>query len=106
MSSLSSITIGQIMQVFTFNVMELNNLKRSLGFISSDGNFHLRLSYRNLLDRLLLLVKSKKSSLVKNFELSNKHKENQINEKLLEIWKQTSSSSNKGLHSNFISMDK
>ena len=48
MSSLSSMTIDQIIQIFTFNVMELNNLKRSLGFISSDGNFHLRLGYRNL----------------------------------------------------------
>ncbi|CAF1474909.1 unnamed protein product [Rotaria sordida] len=95
MSSLSSITIDQITQVFTFNIMELNNLKKSLGFVSTDGNFHLRLGYRNLLERLILLVKSKKSSFVKNFELSNKHKENQINEKLLEMWKQTSSSSNK-----------
>ena len=76
MCSLSSIAIDQIIQVFTFNVMELNNLKRSLGFLSSEGYFHRRLGYRNLLDRLLLLAKSKKSSLVKNFELSNKHKEN------------------------------
>ena len=56
MSALSSITIDQIIQIFTFNAMELNNLKRSLGFILVDGNLHLRLGYRNLLNRLLLLV--------------------------------------------------
>ncbi len=38
--------------------------------MSVDGNFHLRLDIRNLLDRLLLLVKSKKNLLVKTLELT------------------------------------
>ncbi|CAF3288524.1 unnamed protein product [Rotaria sp. Silwood2] len=93
MSSLSSITIEQIIEILTVDVIDLNNLKKSLGFITTDGKFHLRLGHRNLLERLLILVKSKNNLSVKNFDLSNKNIKNQIYEKLLEMWKQTSSSS-------------
>ncbi|CAF3430772.1 unnamed protein product [Rotaria sp. Silwood2] len=71
MTSLSSITIDQIIEILTVDIINLNNLKKSLGFVTTDGKFHLRLGHRNLLERLLILVKSKKNSSVKNLDLSN-----------------------------------
>ncbi|CAF3555040.1 unnamed protein product [Rotaria sp. Silwood2] len=61
MSSLSSITVNDLIQILSFHITELNSLKKELGFVSADGSFHLRLGFRNLLDRLLSLVKSKKN---------------------------------------------
>jgi hypothetical protein len=92
MSSLSSVTMDQIIQVLTVEISDLGYLRKLLGFVTTDGVFHLRLGHRNLLERLLMLVKSKKNSMIKNIELTNKYKNNQIQGKLLEIWKQTSSS--------------
>ncbi|CAF4887090.1 unnamed protein product [Rotaria socialis] len=71
MTSLSSITIDQIIEILTLDTGDLNNLKKSLGFVTSDEKFHLRLDHRNLLERLLLLVKSKTNSSIKNSDLSN-----------------------------------
>ncbi|CAF3764180.1 unnamed protein product, partial [Rotaria socialis] len=71
MTSLSSITIDQIIEILTLDIGDLNNLKKSLGFVTSDEKFHVRLDHRNLLERLLLLVKSKTNSSMKNSDLSN-----------------------------------
>ncbi|CAF3217751.1 unnamed protein product [Rotaria socialis] len=60
MSSLSSLTIDQLTHVLTFEIDELKGLKKSLGFTTSDGNFHLRLGHQKLLEHLLFLVQSKK----------------------------------------------
>ncbi|CAF1179983.1 unnamed protein product [Rotaria sordida] len=78
MSSLSSITVAQLIQILDFDIVGLNYFKKAFGFVSVDGDFHLRLGFRNLLERLLLLVKSKKNSLVKNLELTHDHIENDI----------------------------
>ncbi|CAF5152503.1 unnamed protein product, partial [Rotaria magnacalcarata] len=86
-SSLSSVTIDQLTQVFTFEIYELKGLKKSLGFTTSDGNFHLRLGHRKLLEHLLSLVHAKKAVSVKNRELSNNFIENDINKKLIELLK-------------------
>ncbi|CAF2102295.1 unnamed protein product [Rotaria magnacalcarata] len=94
MTSLSSITIDRIIEILTLDIGDLNNLKKSLGFVTSDGKFHLRLSHRNLLERLLLLVKSKKNSSIKNSDLSNQCMKEQIHEKCLEMWRKASNSSN------------
>ncbi|CAF3331070.1 unnamed protein product [Rotaria socialis] len=94
MTSLASITIDQIIEILSVDIGDLNNLKKSLGFVTSDGKFHLRLGHRNLLERLLLLVKSKQNLSIKNSDLSNQCMKTQIHEKLLEMWKQTSNSSN------------
>ncbi|CAF3090950.1 unnamed protein product [Rotaria sp. Silwood2] len=71
MSSLSSITIDQIIEILTINIIDLSHLKKSLGFVMTDGKFHLRFGHRNLLERLLILVKSMKNSSIKNVHLSN-----------------------------------
>jgi hypothetical protein len=92
MSSLSSIIIDQIIDILTVEVTDLNNLRKSLGFVTTDGHFHLRLGHRNRLERLLALVKSKKNSINKNIQLSNKPTKDQLQEKLLELWKQTPNS--------------
>ncbi|CAF1921905.1 unnamed protein product [Rotaria magnacalcarata] len=94
MTSLSSITIDRIIEILTLDIGDLNNLKKSLGFVTSDGKFHLRLGHRNLLERLLLLVKSKKNSSIKNSDLSNQCMKEQIHEKCLEMWRKASNSSN------------
>jgi hypothetical protein len=91
-SSLSSITIDQIIDILTVDVTDLNNLRKSLGFVTTDGHFHLRLGHRNRLERLLALVKSKNNSINQNIRLSNKTTKDQFQEKLLELWKQTPSS--------------
>ncbi len=69
-------------------------MKKSLGFVIADGKFHLPLGFRNLLERLLSLAKSKKNSRAKNFELLNKQMKNDICKKLTELWKHTSKASN------------
>ena len=94
MSSLSSVTLDQTVQMLTVEIIDLRYLRKSLGFVTTDGVFHLRLGHRNLLERLLMLVKCKKNSIIKNIKSTNKYNNNHIQEKLLEIWKQTSSSSN------------
>ncbi|CAM4913091.1 unnamed protein product [Rotaria socialis] len=94
MTSLSSITIDQIIEILTLDIGDLNNLKKSLGFVTSDEKFHVRLDHRNLLERLLLLVKSKTNSSMKNSDLSNQYMKEQIHEKCLEMWRKTSNSSN------------
>ncbi|CAF3247872.1 unnamed protein product [Rotaria sp. Silwood2] len=94
MSSLSSITVDELIQILKFDVVELNSLKKALGFVSVDGNFHLRLGFRNLLERLLLLVKSKKNSSVRNLQLAHDHVEDYILKKLTELWNHSFSSSN------------
>ncbi|CAF3191676.1 unnamed protein product [Rotaria socialis] len=96
MSSLSSITIDQLTQVLTFEIDELKGLKKSLGFTTSDGNFHLRLGHRKLLEHLLSLVQAKKTLSVNNRELSNNFIENDIEKKLIELLKHQTSNLSDG----------
>jgi hypothetical protein len=91
MPSLSFITVDQLTQVLTFEIDELKDLKKSLGFTTSDGNFHLRLGHRKLLEHLLFLVQAKKTSSVRNRELSNNFIENDIDKKLIELLKHQTS---------------
>ena len=90
MSSLSNLTIDDITQVLNFSIISLNQLKESLGFVTIDGKFHLRLGFRNQLEHLLMLVKSKKNSRARNTELLNKQMGNDVYEKLTELLKRTS----------------
>jgi hypothetical protein len=94
MSCLSSLTVDELIEILTYDIIELRSIREKLGFISSDGRFHLRLGFRNLLERLLSLVKLKKNSLIKNLELSQENTINDMCKKLIHIWKQAPSSSN------------
>ncbi|CAF4343454.1 unnamed protein product [Rotaria sp. Silwood2] len=94
MSSLSSISVDELIQILNFDVVELNYLKKALGFVSVDGNFHLRLGFQNLLERLFSLVKSKKNSSVKSLQLTHNQIEDDILRQLTELWKHSFSSSN------------
>ncbi|CAF0804278.1 unnamed protein product [Rotaria sordida] len=84
-TSLSSITIDQIIEILTADIINLNNLKKSLGFVTTDGKFHLRFGHRDLLECLLILGKSKKNLSIKDFDLTNKYMKNQTHEKILEM---------------------
>ena len=68
--------------------MELSSIKRVLGFVSTDGKFHLRIGFRVALERLISLVKSKTNSYVKSCELKRDHLEHDLLDKITEIWKQ------------------
>ncbi|UJR06730.1 hypothetical protein I4U23_011019 [Adineta vaga] len=94
MSSLSSITIDELIHILDFDVIELNNLKKALGFVSADGRFYLRLGFRNLLDRLWLLVGSKKNPSTNTLQPTYEHIEDYIVKNLPKLWKQSFSSSN------------
>ncbi|CAF4993608.1 unnamed protein product [Rotaria sp. Silwood1] len=94
MSSLSSLTVDELIEILNYDIVELHSIREKLGFISSDGRFHLRLGFRNLLERLLSLVKLKKNSLIKNLELTQENTINDMYKKLMHIWKQAPSSSN------------
>ncbi|CAF1140757.1 unnamed protein product [Didymodactylos carnosus] len=54
MISLSSVTLDQLIEILTFDIVDLKDLKRTLGFVTSDRKFHLRLGHRHLLEHLLL----------------------------------------------------
>ncbi|CAF4763160.1 unnamed protein product [Rotaria sp. Silwood2] len=51
MTSFSSITIDQIIEILTIDIIDLSNLKKSLGFEITDGKFHHRFGHRNLLEQ-------------------------------------------------------
>lgn len=89
-SSLTSITVDQIIEILNYDVVELNPIKKALGFITIDGKFHLRLGYRNLLERLISLVKAKEKSYVKTYESTSDDFGNNMLVKLTEMWKQRS----------------
>ena len=94
MSSLSSLTVDELIEILNHDIVELHSIREKLGFTSSDGRFHLRLGFRNLLERLLSLVKLKKNSLIKRLELTQENTINDMYKKLMHIWKQAPSSSN------------
>ena len=94
MSSLSSLTVDELIEILHHDIVELHSIREKLGFISSDGTFYLRLGFRNLLERLLSLVKLKKNSLIKSLELTQENTINDMYKKLMHIWKQTPSLSN------------
>ena len=75
-SSLSSLTVDELIEILNHDIVELHSI-REFGFMSTDGKFHLRLVFRNLLEHLLSLVKLKKTSLIKSLELTQ---ENTIND--------------------------
>ena len=94
MSSLSSLTVDELIEILHHDIVELHSIREKLGFISSDRRFHLQLGLRNLLERLLSLVKLKKNSLIKSLELTQENTINDMYKKLMHIWKQASSLSN------------
>ncbi|CAF3602415.1 unnamed protein product [Rotaria socialis] len=72
MSSLSSITVDELTAVLSYDIVELSSIKRILGFVSTDGKFHLRIGFRVTLQRLISLIKSKTNSydnLIQQFAL-------------------------------------
>ena len=91
MSSLSSLTVDELIEILNHDIVELHSIREKLGFIS---RFHLRLGFRKLLERLLSLVKLKKNLLIKSLELTQENTINDMYKKLMHIWKQASSSSN------------
>ena len=93
-SSLSSLTVDELIEILNHDIVKLHSIREKHGFISSDGRFHLRLGFRNLLERLLSLVKLKKNSLIKSLELTQENTINDMYKKLMHIWKQGPSSSN------------
>jgi hypothetical protein len=94
MSSLSSLTVDELIEILNYDTVEFHSIREKLGFISSDGRFHLRLGFRKLLERLLSLVKLKKNSLIKNLELTQENTINDMCKNLIHMWKQAPSSSN------------
>ncbi|CAF2157508.1 unnamed protein product [Rotaria magnacalcarata] len=50
MTSLSSITIDQILEIFSVDIIDMDNLKKSLGFVTIDRKFHVLFGHRNLLE--------------------------------------------------------
>ncbi|CAF2946873.1 unnamed protein product [Rotaria sp. Silwood2] len=69
-------------------------LLKKLGFVTVDGNYHLRLGCQNSIERLLLLVKSKKQALDKNFDVLDNNVENDIVKKLKGLFKHRLDTSN------------
>lgn len=88
MSSLSSVTIEELIEIFNFEVEEYKDLKKALGYTTTDGSFHLRLAHRKLLEHLLSLVKQKKTLPMNNRVLSNSFKQNDINVNIVQLLKQ------------------
>lgn len=82
MSSLSSITVDELTAVLSYDIGELSSIKRVLGFVSTDGKFHLRIGFRVTLERLISLVKSKTNSYVKSCELKRDHLEHDLLDKI------------------------
>ena len=85
MSSLSSSTVDELIEILNHDIVELHSIREKLDFISSDGRFHLRLGFRNLLERLFSLVKLKKNSLIKSLELTQESTINDMYKKLMHI---------------------
>ncbi|CAF2998115.1 unnamed protein product [Rotaria sp. Silwood2] len=94
MSPLSSTTVDELTEILSYDIVELSSIKRILGFVSTDGKFHLRIGFRIPLERLISLVKSKTNSYLKNYEPKCNHLEYDILGKLTEIWRQGPMSSN------------
>ena len=76
--SVFSTSIDELIQIFSFDIVELTSLKAKLGFVSADGRYHLRLGYKNLLERLLMLVKSKKTVTERDLDLLDNTMANDI----------------------------
>ncbi|CAF4007225.1 unnamed protein product [Adineta steineri] len=91
MSSLSSVTVNQLTHILTLEITDLIDLKKSLGYMTSHGVFHLRLGHQQLLERLLSLVQAKNTSSVNNRVVSNNFIENDIYVKLTELLKHQAS---------------
>ncbi|CAF1313926.1 unnamed protein product [Adineta ricciae] len=85
MFSLSSTTVDQLIEVFNCDILELHPLKQKLGCVSTNGNFYLRLGFRNSLDRLLSLIKTKMNSRMNNLIVPVNHIECDITQKLTEL---------------------
>ncbi|CAF1154910.1 unnamed protein product [Adineta ricciae] len=52
MNSLKSITVDELMQILDYDITELRPLRKVLGYVSTDGKFHLQLEFRKLTERL------------------------------------------------------
>jgi hypothetical protein len=60
MSSLSGLSVSDLIEVFSFDSVDLISLKTKLGFVSNDKIYHLRLGYTHSIERQLSKVKLKK----------------------------------------------
>ena len=96
MASLSSVTLDQLTHVLTLESDELKDLKVSLGFTTNDGNFHLRLGHRKLLEHLLRLVQAKNTVYMKKHDLSNNFHDDEIDKKLIDFLKHQTYDLSKG----------
>lgn len=94
--SLSSITLQQLIEIFNYDINELLPLKKKLGFVTRDNHYQLRLGYRNSIERLLVLVKSKSDMLQSHSSISSVE---MLTENLLaqltRLWNETSEEKDK-----------
>ena len=93
MPSLLTTSFDVLIEIFNFDIVELTFLKAKLGFVSADGRYHLRLGCKNLLERLLLLVKSKKAVAKRDLDLLDTTMTDDILQRLIGVWKRRSDSS-------------
>ena len=84
--SLSSLSLNDLIEVFNFDITDLISLKAKLGFVSTDGSYHLRLGYKNSIERLLLLAKAKKDSTQRDDEMFDDTTRDDILERLVDCW--------------------
>ncbi|CAF1640128.1 unnamed protein product [Adineta ricciae] len=94
MNSLKSITVDELIQILDYDITELRPLRKVLGYVSTDGKFHLQLGFRKLIEHLLLLVKSRNDTLITNSHINNDHMRNDIFQQLFALWNQSPSSYN------------
>ncbi|CAF0782627.1 unnamed protein product [Adineta ricciae] len=87
-------TVDRLIEIFNYDILELNPLKQKLGYVSTNGNFYPRLGYRSSLDRLLLLVKTKMNLRMNSLVVPANHIEYDIAQKLTELWENTPTVSN------------
>ena len=86
MSSLSGLSLSDLIEVFNCDIVDLISLKAKLGFVSTDGRYHLRLGYTYLIERLLLLATLKKDSTQRNEDILDDTKKDDILERLVDFW--------------------
>jgi hypothetical protein len=94
MPSLLTTSFDELIEIFSFDIVELTSLKAKLGFVSTDGRYYLRLGCKNLLGRFLLLVKSKKAVTKRDLDLLDNTMANDILQRLVGVWKRRNDPSN------------
>ena len=93
--SLSSVIMEQLIQIFSYDIDEIDYVKKKLGFVSEDGNYQLRLGYRNSIERLLLLVQSSIETSESRSDSSIESLADDLIAQLMKLWENGSSTKNK-----------